>query len=163
MTVPLGPSGGSVRPLSSSVTPPALPSVSTNGRFETHSRLCPAGTVSSLLCPSSVRTRIHVASDARAIRRYGDPTPPVAACTPGSHAGGGAAAREGSGVMTAPAGTGVGDGAVGDVTTAGGFVGGVLVGALGGAGSAAAGAGGEGGAAGGASASGGVAVPTRCP
>ena len=39
MTAPLGPSGGRVRPFSSSDTPPALPSVSTNGRFETHSRI----------------------------------------------------------------------------------------------------------------------------
>src|SRR5262245_63120257 len=143
MTVPLGPSGGSVRPLSSSVTPPALPSVRTNGRFETHSRVCPAGTVSSLLCPSSVRTRIQVASDARAMSRYGDPTPPVAAWTPGSHAGGGTAARGGSGVMTAPAGTGVGDEAGGDVATAAGRVGCVVLGALDGAGSAAAVAGGR--------------------
>src|SRR5215470_613987 len=123
MTVPLGPSGGSVRPLSSSVTPPALPSVKTNGRSETHSLVWPAGTVSSLLCPSSVRTRIQVASDARAMSRYGDPTPPVAACTWGSQDGAGLAGRGGSGVMTAPAGTDV---AGGDAASAGVCVAGVL-------------------------------------
>src|SRR5256885_3232120 len=102
MTVPLGPSGGRGRPFSSSDTPPALPSVSTNGRFETHSRICPAGTVSSVLLPSSVRTRIQVGSDTRATRRYGEATPPVAACTSGSQ-GGGAAAREASALTVTPA------------------------------------------------------------
>src|SRR5437764_11007535 len=102
LTVPLGPSGGSARPFSSSETPPALPSVSTNGRFETHSRIWPAGTVSSVLLPSSVRTRIQVGSDTRATRRYGEATPPVAACTLGSQ-GGGAAAREASAVTATPA------------------------------------------------------------
>src|SRR5437588_12745133 len=102
MTVPLGPSGGSARPFSSSETPPALPSVSTNGRFETHSRIWPAGTVSSVLWPSSVRTRIQVGSDTRATRRYGEATPPVAACTSGSQ-GGGATARDASAVTATPA------------------------------------------------------------
>src|SRR5947207_3681319 len=99
MTAPLGPSGGSVRPFSSSVTPPALPSVRTNGRFDTHSRVSPAGIVSSVVRPSSVRTRIHVASDTRATSRYGEETPPVAACTFGSHGGAGVA---GGGSAPAP-------------------------------------------------------------
>ena len=117
MTAPLGPSGGRVRPFSSSVTPPALPTVSTNGRFETHSRVCPAGNVSSVLRPSSVRTRIHVASDARATSRYGEATPPVAAWTSGSHGCG--VGRAGS-VLAGPAaggGTGVPTG--GEVGAAG--------------------------------------------
>ena len=71
MTVPLGPNDGSDRPLSSKLTPPALPIVMTKGRFETHSRIEPAGTVSSVVRPSSVRTRIHVGSLTRATSRYG--------------------------------------------------------------------------------------------
>src|SRR5262245_12692644 len=75
MTVPRDPSGGKIRPFSSSDTPAALPTVRTNGRFETYSRTSPAGMLSSVLRPSSVRTRIHVASVVRATRRYGELTP----------------------------------------------------------------------------------------
>src|SRR3989441_13150051 len=51
----------------------------TNGRFETHSRISPAGMFSSLIRPSSVRTRTHVNSDVRATSRYDDATPVTAA------------------------------------------------------------------------------------
>src|SRR5215470_5790117 len=74
-TEPLTPSRGMGRPLSSRLTPPALPIVMTNGPFETHSRISLAGIVSSLVRPSSVRTRIHVVSVVRAINRYGNPSP----------------------------------------------------------------------------------------
>src|SRR4051812_47692688 len=77
MTVPLGPNGGSVRPLSSKLTPPALPIVSVKGRLEIHSRTSPGGTFSSLMRPSSVRTRIHVVSLVRATSRYGDEIEPT--------------------------------------------------------------------------------------
>src|SRR5262249_39906362 len=75
MTEPLTPSRGMGRPLSSRLTPPALPIVMTNGPFETHSRISLAGIVSSLVRPSSVRTRIHVVSVVRAMSRYGSPSP----------------------------------------------------------------------------------------
>src|SRR5262249_51390018 len=74
ITAPLGPRAGNTRPFSSKLTPPALPTVRTKGPFDTHSRTWPAGTVSSVIRPSSVRTRIHVGSDTRATRRYGDVT-----------------------------------------------------------------------------------------
>jgi len=88
MTAPLGPSGGSVRPLSSKLTPPALPIVSVNGRLETHSRTSPGGTFSSLIRPSSVRTRIHVVSLLRATRRYGEEIDPASASSTGATADG---------------------------------------------------------------------------
>src|SRR5207249_4045334 len=75
MTEPLAPSRGMGRPLSSRLTPPALPIVITNGPFEIHSRISFAGIVSSLVRPSSVRTRIHVVSVVRAMSRYGKPSP----------------------------------------------------------------------------------------
>src|SRR5262249_28364636 len=75
MTEPLAPSRGMGRPLSSRLTPPALPIVMTNGPFEIHSRISLAGIVSSLVRPSSVRTRIHVVSVVRAMSRYGSPSP----------------------------------------------------------------------------------------
>src|SRR5215813_6930486 len=78
MTEPLAPSRGMGRPLSSRLTPPALPIVMTNGPFEIHSRISLAGIVSSLVRPSSVRTRIHVVSVVRAIKRYGKPSPRAA-------------------------------------------------------------------------------------
>jgi hypothetical protein len=129
MTAPLGPSGGRVRPFSSSVTPPALPTVRTNGRFETHSRVWPAGNVSSVLRPSSVRTRIHVASDARATSRYGEATPPVAAWTSGSHGCG--VGRAGSVLAGPAAGVGAdvptgGAGGAAGVAGAAGWIGGVV-------------------------------------
>src|SRR5947207_8307594 len=70
IAAPLRPSGGRRWPFSSRVTPPALPMLRTNGRFETHSRTSPAGMFSSLIRPSSMRTRIHVSSDVRATSRY---------------------------------------------------------------------------------------------
>src|SRR5262249_30903154 len=109
MTAPLGPSGGSARPLSSKLTPPALPTVTTNGRLEIHSRTSPGGMVSSLLRPSSVRTRIHVASFARATRRYGETTDPTTA----SSAGAGAAGAEAGAPATGGAGTLASGGAAG--------------------------------------------------
>src|SRR5215470_16230451 len=74
-TESLAPSRGMGRPLSSRLTPPALPMVRTNGPFEIHSRISLAGIVSSLVRPSSVRTRIHVVSVVRAMSRYGSPSP----------------------------------------------------------------------------------------
>src|SRR5262249_57460804 len=62
MTAPLAPSRGTGRPLSSRLTPPALPIVRTKGPFDTHSRTSLGGIVSSLVRPSSVRPRIHVPS-----------------------------------------------------------------------------------------------------
>src|SRR5688572_853932 len=106
MTVPLAPNDGSGRPFSSKLTPPAFPMVITNGRLDTHSRTAPAGTVSSLVRPSSVRTRIHVGSLTRATSRYGVDTPVVAVCTCGIHgrgplgATGGTAAIGGTGAGT---------------------------------------------------------------
>jgi len=75
MTAPLAPSRGIDRPLSSRLTPPALPIVMTNGPFEIHSRISLAGIVSSLVRPSSVRTRIQVVSVVLAMSRYGEATP----------------------------------------------------------------------------------------
>src|SRR5262249_1590833 len=75
MTEPLAPSRGTGRPLSSRLTPPALPIVRTKGPFEIHSRISLAGIVSSLVRRPSVRTRIHVVSVVRAIKRYGNPSP----------------------------------------------------------------------------------------
>src|SRR3989441_12982847 len=72
MTAPLAPSRGIGRPLSSRLTPPALPMVRTKGPLDTHSRTSLAGTVSSLVRPSSVRTRIQVVSVVRATSRYGE-------------------------------------------------------------------------------------------
>src|SRR6185436_14789655 len=103
MTVPLGPSGGSARPLSSKLTPPALPIVRVNGRFEIHSRTSPGGTFSSLLRPSSVRTRIHVVSFVRATSRYGETTEPTKASSDGVAGGGVTAAVGGAGVAAAGA------------------------------------------------------------
>src|SRR5437870_12418197 len=60
----------------------------TNGRFETHSRISPAGMFSSLIRPSSVRTRTHVNSDVRATSRYDDATPVTAAGAGVAGAGG---------------------------------------------------------------------------
>src|SRR5207302_9406375 len=74
MTAPLAPSRGIDRPLSSRLTPPALPIVMTNGPFEIHSRISLAGIVSSLVRPSSVRTRIQVVSVVLATSRYGETT-----------------------------------------------------------------------------------------
>ena len=74
-TEPLAPSRGTGRPLSSRLTPPAFPIVMTKGPFEIHSRISLAGIVSSLVRPSSVRTRIHVVSVVRAINRYGEASP----------------------------------------------------------------------------------------
>src|SRR2546422_9485910 len=74
----------------------------TNGRFETHSRISPAGMFSSLIRPSSVRTRTHVNSDVRATSRYDDATPVTAA-------GAGVAGARGNG-GGAPGGRGGGDG-----------------------------------------------------
>src|SRR5437870_8327308 len=88
MTAPLGPSGGSVRPLSSKLTPPAFPIVSVNGRLEIHSRTSPGGTFSSLIRPSSVRTRIHVVSLVRATRRYGEEIDPASPSSTGATADG---------------------------------------------------------------------------
>src|SRR2546422_8367874 len=67
----------------------------TNGRFETHSRISPAGMFSSLIRPSSVRTRTHVNSDVRATSRYDDAMPVTAAGAGVAGAGGigGVAAR----------------------------------------------------------------------
>ena len=70
MTEPLAPSRGIARPLSSRLTPPAFPIVMMNGPFEIHSRISLAGIVSSLVRPSSVRTRIQVVSVVRAMSRY---------------------------------------------------------------------------------------------
>src|SRR5207248_11318220 len=86
ITTPLGPRDGRARPFSSSFTPPALPTVSVNGPDDVHSRTWPAGIVSSTVCPSAARTRIHVGSTVRATRRYPGP-PPVFGATAG---GGGA-------------------------------------------------------------------------
>src|SRR5437867_11276279 len=74
MTAPLEPSRGIDRPLSSRLTPPALPMVRTKGPLDTHSRTSLAGIVSSLVRPSSVRTRIQVVSVVRATSRYGETT-----------------------------------------------------------------------------------------
>src|SRR2546426_5265106 len=74
----------------------------TNGRFETHSRISPAGMFSSLIRPSSVRTRTHVNSDVRATSRYDDATPVTAA-------GAGAAGARGIRAL-APRGRGGGGG-----------------------------------------------------
>src|SRR2546425_3697385 len=67
----------------------------TNGRFETHSRISPAGMFSSLIRPSSVRTRTHVNSDVRATSRYDDATPVTAA-------GAGVAGARGVGAAAPP-------------------------------------------------------------
>src|SRR5262249_44015517 len=58
------PNDGSGRPLSWSSTPPALPTDSTKRLPEVHSRRVPGLNVSSTTRPSSVCTRIHVASTA---------------------------------------------------------------------------------------------------
>src|SRR5262249_19433922 len=104
MTEPLTPSRGMGRPLSSRLTPPALPIVMTNGPFETHSRISLAGIVSSLVRPSSVRTRIHVVSVVRAMSRYGSLSPRavVAAAMDADEAAGSAAAA-GDAVAAPPA------------------------------------------------------------
>src|SRR5207249_7738710 len=68
---PLVPSRGRLLPLNSRLTPAALPMLTVSRRFETHSRTCSAGMVSSVEPPSSVRTRIQVLSVVRAVRRYG--------------------------------------------------------------------------------------------
>src|SRR5712664_3281257 len=73
-TAPLAPSRGIGRPLSSRLTPPALPMVRTKGPLDTHSRTSLAGIISSLVRPSSVRTRIQVVSVVRATSRYGETT-----------------------------------------------------------------------------------------
>src|SRR5439155_15943127 len=96
-TEPLAPSRGIARPLSSRLTPPALPIVITKGPFEIHSRISLAGIVSSLVRPSSVRTRIHVVSVVRAINRYGEASPRA----PGAEAAAGAGAAAG-GAAVAP-------------------------------------------------------------
>src|SRR5262245_25741740 len=98
MTEPLAPSRGMGRPLSSRLTPPALPIVMTNGPFEIHSRISLAGIVSSLVRPSSVRTRIHVVSVVRAMSRYGSPSPraDVAAAMDADEAAGSADAAGGA-------------------------------------------------------------------
>src|SRR5438445_497356 len=125
MTAPLAPSAGSGRPFSSKETPPALPMVRTNGRFEIHSRTSPAGTFSSLVRPSSVRTRIHVVSLVRATSRYGD----VASLKP-SRFGGGTAAGVTGGTGAAAGGEAGGLGVT--ATTGGGVVeGGTGCGAVG--------------------------------
>src|SRR5206468_12356324 len=98
ITAPLGPSGGRRRPFTSRVTPPAFPMLRTNGRFEPHSRISPAGMFSSLIRPSSVRTRIHVNSDVRATSRYDEATPVTAVAAAGA-----------GGVGADPAGVGSGD------------------------------------------------------
>jgi len=67
-----------------------LPIVMTKGPFDTHSRISLGGIVSSLVRPSSVRTRIHVVSVVRAISRYGEPSPRTPAA--GAEAVAGAAA-----------------------------------------------------------------------
>src|SRR5258705_11089002 len=69
MTAPLAPSRGTGRPLSSRLMPPALPIVRTKGPLDTHSRTSLGAIVSSVVRPSSVRTRIHVVSVVRATRR----------------------------------------------------------------------------------------------
>src|SRR5439155_23832784 len=100
MTTPLAPSGGMGRPLSSRVTPTALPTEMMKGRLDTHSRTCPGGIVSSLVLPSSVRTLIQVSSVVRATSRYDETSPARAAgegagtdaATPGEVALGGGAA-----------------------------------------------------------------------
>src|SRR5262245_1699234 len=129
ITAPRAPSGGTMRPFSSSDTPAALPTVRMNGRFETYSRISPAGMLSSVLRPSSVRTRIHVASVVRATRRYGELTPAspsrfgaATVCTVGAGAGfsdGGTTCNDPTGatatlgVTMTGAGVGFGDGGAG--------------------------------------------------
>src|SRR5262249_22883033 len=91
MTAPLAPSRGTGRPLSSKLTPPALPIVRTKGPLDTHSRTSLGGIVSSVVRPSSVRTRIQVVSVVRATRRYVDAMAPDAATGAGVTGGVGGA------------------------------------------------------------------------
>src|SRR5207247_1336950 len=88
-----------------SVTPPAFPMLRTNGRFEIHSRISPAGMFSSLIRPSSVRTRIHVNSDVRATSRYDEATPVTAVGAAAAGAGGVGADTAGVGAGGRPAGS----------------------------------------------------------
>src|SRR5256885_15380403 len=111
MTAPLAPSAGSGRPFSSKETPPALPMVRTNGRLEIHSRTSPGGTFSSLIRPSSVRTRIHVVSLVRATRRYGEEIDPASASSTGATADGATTATGGAAGVRVAGGGGAARGA----------------------------------------------------